>query len=544
MNSGNDKNNNPKTPKLTQEEFGLPPNLFQNPNVRNIESPKGKYDNEPGRVTQRETSTSNTRTPLTVNIPTFETINSLPTPMAYTPLSPNVLSSMSPTLQMQQQPFQQLNVRKRRNNNSININNGGIPNFKAFPNEIRNSRELNQVKNFPSSNRIVSELIPPPSLSPQRIVSLPTVTEEENVANAKKDKQSKFEEKEEEIVEESEFNSEDSILSGFLLDDMTQVKQWKKVKLIGTGNFSFVTLYESLDDFDKYYHQVAVKKIKYADNLMNTNDDTLSRLESSLTRELSVLKTLKHPCVVKLYGINDPIFIEKERPLTNLLQNGHKTLPSCEFIMSYCNGGDLLKELTECQGNLPHWLVQRLYCELVLAVKYLHENHIIHRDLKLENVFLKYTLDEIIGMKDTPIYEEQNMIELGDFGLCKRIEPGELCTARCGSEDYVSPEILMGVPYDGHLTDTWALGVVLYALLEDRLPFDPLPNANQRQRNRPVAYRIATFDWRWCKTIKEVDLETAKHIVKNTLTRKNQRWTIQQMYKSPYIQEVVSSLKF
>lgn len=544
MKSSDDKINNPKTPKLNQGEFGLPPNIFQNSNIPNVESPKVTDDNDVRTDIQSDTSISNIRTPLTVNIPTFETINALPTPMTYTPLSPNMLSSMSPTLQMQQQPFQQLNIRKRRNNNNININNGNIPNFKPFSNEIRNSRELNQTKNSPSSNRIVSELIPPPSLSPQRIVSLPTVTEEENITNAKNDEKTKFEEKEEEISEKSEFNNEESILSGFLLDDMTQIKQWRKVKLIGTGNFSFVTLYESLEDFDKYYHQVAVKKIKYADNIMNTNNDTLSRLESSLTRELSVLKTLNHPCVVKLYGINDPIFIQKERPLTNLLQNGHKTLPSCEFIMSYCNGGDLLKELTECQGNVPRWLTQRLYCELVLAVKYLHENHIIHRDLKLENVFLKYTLDEIIGMRDTSMYEEQNMIELGDFGLCKKIEPGELCTARCGSEDYVSPEILMGVPYDGHLTDTWALGVVLYALLEDRLPFDPLPNANQRQRNRPVAYRIATFDWRWYKTIKETDLETAKDVVKNTLTRKNQRWTVQQMYDSPYIQEVVSTLKF
>ena len=544
MKSSDEKINDPKTPKLDQGEFGLPPNIFQNANILNVESPKDTYDNESRTDIQSDTGIPNIRTPLTVNIPTFETINALPTPMAYTPLSPNILSTMSPTLQMQQQPFQQLNIRKRRNNNNININNGNIPNFKPFPNEIRNSRELNQAKNFPSSNRIVSELIPPPSLSPQRIVSLPTVTEEENLTNAKNDEKATFEAKEEKILEASEFNSEESVLSGFLLDDMTQIKQWKKVKLIGTGNFSFVTLYESLEDFDKYYHQVAVKKIKYTDNIMNTNNDTLSRLESSLTRELSVLKTLNHPCVVKLYGINDPVFIQKEKPLTNLLQNGYKTLPSCEFIMSYCNGGDLLKELTECQGNVPHWLTQRLYCELVLAVKYLHENHIIHRDLKLENVFLKYSLDEIIGMRGTPIYKEQNMIELGDFGLCKKIEPGELCTARCGSEDYVSPEILMGVPYDGHLTDTWALGVVLYALLEDRLPFDPLPNANQRQRNRPVAYRIATFDWRWCKTIKETDLETAKDVVKNTLTRKNQRWTIQQIYDSPYIQEVVPTLKF
>jgi len=528
------RTNNPKTPKLNQEEFGLPPNIFQNSNAATLD-PLGTINTDPMSNLQQESEAPITKTPLTLNIPTFDTINALPTPMTYTPLSPNLLSSMSPTIQMQQQPFQQLNIKKRRNNNNLNSING-INTFKSHFNEIRNSKELDQVKNIATSNRVVSELIPPPSLSPQRIVSLPTVNEEDTTyEEAEKVKLEK---------EENEFSSEENILNGYLLHDMSRVRQWKKVKHIGTGNFSFVTLYESLDEFDKYYHQVAVKKIKYPDNILNTGDDTLSRLESSLTRELSVLKTLDFPCVVKLYGINNPIFVEQKRPLTTLLQEGHKDIPSCEFIMSYCNGGDLLKELTECQGNVPRWLIQRVYSELVLAVKYLHENLIIHRDLKLENILLRYTLDEIIGMRNTPSYYKQNMIELGDFGLCKKIEPGELCTARCGSEDYVSPEILMGIPYNGHLTDTWALGVILYALLEDRLPFDAPPNANQRQRSRPVAHRIARFEWRWSKTLEENGLDSAKDIVKNTLTRKNQRWNIQQMYDSEYIQEVITTLCF
>ncbi|SMN18860.1 similar to Saccharomyces cerevisiae YKL116C PRR1 Serine/threonine protein kinase that inhibits pheromone induced signalling downstream of MAPK [Maudiozyma saulgeensis] len=527
-------NNNPKTPKLSQEEFGLPPNIFQNSNAPAIDL-TDTVNTDPVKNSQQETEPTTVKTPLTLNIPTFDTINALPTPMTYTPLSPNLLSSMSPTIQMQQQPFQQLNIKKRRNNNNLN-NINGINTFKSHFNEIRNSKELDQVKNIAASNRVVSELIPPPTLSPQRIVSLPTVNEEEITFD--NEERTKLEN------EQNEFSNEEIILNGYLLKDMSHVRQWKKIKHIGTGNFSFVTLYESLDEFDKYYHQVAVKKIKYPNNILNTTDDTLSRLESSLTRELSVLKTLDHPCVVKLYGINNPIFIEQKRPLTTLLQEGHASIPSCEFIMSYCNGGDLLKELTECQGNVPRWLIQRLYGELVLAVKYLHENLIIHRDLKLENILLRYTLDEIIGMRNTASYYEQNMIELGDFGLCKKIENGELCTARCGSEDYVSPEILMGIPYNGNLTDTWALGVILYALLEDRLPFDAPPNANQRQRNRPVAHRIARFEWRWSKTLDEVGLDSAKDIVKNTLTRKNQRWNIQQMYDSDYIKEVVGTLKF
>ncbi|GMM53626.1 serine/threonine protein kinase [Maudiozyma humilis] len=546
--SEKEKQTDPKTPKLNQQEFGLPPNIFQTSNAPvippgNTPSFKPPSDSQIGSASPTgDIRNPQVRTPLAVSIPTFEGINSLPTPMAYTPLSPNMLASMSPTIQMQQQPFQQLNIRKRRNNNLNTALNGtpGIDNLRLQHHDIRNSKELERLRNTGASNRVVSELIPPPAVSAQRVVSLPTVNEEDVVASKKEE----MEEKASELRDIEEFTSEDDILTGYLIGDNTTTHQWRKVKHLGSGNFSNVTLYQTIDEFDKYYHEVAVKKIKYPDDLMDAAEDTLSRLESSLTRELNVLKILNHPSIVKLYGINNPIFIENTRPLTTLLQQGKGHIPPCEMIMSYCNGGDFLAELAKCQGGLAPWIIQRLFAELVVAVKYLHDNSVIHRDLKLENILLRYTLEEISLMMDSPQLYKQNMIELADFGLCKTIKPGEMCTARCGSEDYVSPEILMGVPYDGHLTDTWALGVVLYSLLEDRLPFDPPRNATQRQKSRPVAHRIARFEWRWFKTLQEPYLDGPKDIVKNTLTRKNMRWNIDQIYNTPYIQEMVTKFEF
>ena len=62
----------------------------------------------------------------------------------------------------------------------------------------------------------------------------------------------------------------------------------------------------------------------------------------------------------------------------------------------------------------------------------------------------------------------------------------------------------MGQPYDGRATDAWSLGVLLYALLEARLPFDPPPCAvgggdyamQMRMRSR-TSHRIARVEWRW-----------------------------------------------
>lgn len=89
---------------------------------------------------------------------------------------------------------------------------------------------------------------------------------------------------------------------------------------------------------------------------------------------------------------------------------------------------------------------------------------------------------------------------LTDLGLSRRIPAppaSPLLTTRCGSEDYAAPEILLSQPYDGRATDAWALGVLLYALMEGRLPFDP-PPGKVGSRSRAV-HRIARCDWGWSK---------------------------------------------
>jgi serine/threonine protein kinase len=58
------------------------------------------------------------------------------------------------------------------------------------------------------------------------------------------------------------------------------------------------------------------------------------------------------------------------------------------------------------------------------------------------------------------------LIQLTDFGLAKEVGPSDPpLTTRCGSDSYAAPEIIMGREYDGRKTDSWACGVVLFALL-------------------------------------------------------------------------------
>jgi serine/threonine protein kinase len=90
------------------------------------------------------------------------------------------------------------------------------------------------------------------------------------------------------------------------------------------------------------------------------------------------------------------------------------------------------------------------------ALEYLHKNRIVHRDVKLENLFISS------GM----------IIKLGDFGLADFIlSDTERMFEICGSDSYIAPEMLSGI---GHRfeVDIWSAGVVMYGLLEGCLPFE------------------------------------------------------------------------
>ena len=93
------------------------------------------------------------------------------------------------------------------------------------------------------------------------------------------------------------------------------------------------------------------------------------------------------------------------------------------------------------------------------------------------------------------------VVTLTDLGLSRRVADDERLETRCGSDDYAAPEVIMGQPYDGRATDAWSLGVLLYALLENRLPFDPPPgvgdHATQLRMRSRTSHRIARVDWRW-----------------------------------------------
>jgi protein-serine/threonine kinase len=142
-----------------------------------------------------------------------------------------------------------------------------------------------------------------------------------------------------------------------------------------------------------------------------------------------------------------------------------------------------------------------------------------------------------------------SIITLTDLGLSRRVADDEKLTTRCGSDDYVSPEVWMSQPYDGRATDAWSLGVVLYALLEARLPFDPPPwmSAAQQMRSK-TGHRIARIEWCWIeysgeegdheadpKKFKEKGMEGAMLVTEGLLRRARNRWTLEKVAEEEWV---------
>ncbi|KAK3110030.1 hypothetical protein LTR53_016108 [Teratosphaeriaceae sp. CCFEE 6253] len=262
-------------------------------------------------------------------------------------------------------------------------------------------------------------------------------------------------------------------------------RKFRQLRQLGQGTFSKVMLatrerlpaHPTLEMEERLNpHQLVAVKIVEHGPAGGADEE---RIETSLKREVEMLKSISHPSLVHLKAC-------EYQPTRALL------------VLTYCPGGDLFELASQKRDLLTPRLVQRMFAELVSAVRYLHSHWIVHRDIKLENVLVNLPQADLTAISN-PLVHPRPIITLTDLGLSRRIpQPpaSPLLTTRCGSEDYAAPEILLGQPYDGRQTDAWALGVLLYALMEGRLPFDAPPGKPERSRN---THRIARCDWIWCR---------------------------------------------
>ena len=121
--------------------------------------------------------------------------------------------------------------------------------------------------------------------------------------------------------------------------------------------------------------------------------------------------------------------------------------------MEFLNGGDLMFHIVD-SNKFAEDRARFYAAEILCGLQFLHNEGIIYRDLKLDNVLL----------------DSAGHCKISDFGMCKKIEPNGKAQTFCGTPDYIAPEILRGQMY-GFAVDFWSYGVLVFEMLNGYSPF-------------------------------------------------------------------------
>ncbi|THU99098.1 Pkinase-domain-containing protein, partial [Dendrothele bispora CBS 962.96] len=216
-----------------------------------------------------------------------------------------------------------------------------------------------------------------------------------------------------------------------------QIGNWKLGRTLGQGAHGRVRIARNA----KTGQMAAIKIIpktylsSQSNDSFENSDLEADKHEIAMQREVVLLKLIDHPNIMRLYDVWD--------------------LPGeLYLVLEYVQGGELFDYLCE-NGALSTSEALSYFQQIILAIDYCHRFNIAHRDLKPENILLDSDFN----------------IKIADFGLAAFQSDQPLHSA-CGSPHYTAPEVLMGNGYDGIVADVWSCGIILYALLVGRLPFE------------------------------------------------------------------------
>ncbi|CAF96803.1 unnamed protein product, partial [Tetraodon nigroviridis] len=210
------------------------------------------------------------------------------------------------------------------------------------------------------------------------------------------------------------------------------------IRIVGKGSYGEVNLVKHKTDKQQY----VIKKL----NLTTSS----KRERRAAEQEAQLLSQLRHPNIVTYResweGDDCQLYI----------------------VMGFCEGGDLYHRLKQQKGELlPERQVVEWFVQIAMALEYLHQRNILHRDLKTQNIFLT----------------KCNIIKVGDLGIARVLEnQNDMASTLIGTPYYMSPELFSNKPYN-HKSDVWALGCCVYEMSTLKHAF------NARDMNSLV-YRI------------------------------------------------------
>ncbi|XP_023323856.1 serine/threonine-protein kinase PLK1 isoform X2 [Eurytemora carolleeae] len=228
-----------------------------------------------------------------------------------------------------------------------------------------------------------------------------------------------------------------------VITDPSTKRTYERGKFLGKGGFA--KCYELKD---KATGEIVAGKIVPKSML------TKAHQKEKMAQEIRLHKIVRHSYIVKLFSyFEDSNFVY--------------------VIMELCRKKSLM-ELHKRRQAITEPETRYFMRQMLLGCQYLHENKIIHRDLKLGNVFLNDDLE----------------IKIGDFGLATKVDfEGERKKTLCGTPNYIAPEVLSkkGHSYE---VDVWSLGCILYTLLVGKPPFETQSLKDTYNRIKRNEYHI------------------------------------------------------
>lgn len=205
-----------------------------------------------------------------------------------------------------------------------------------------------------------------------------------------------------------------------------QMEDFNCISVLGRGHFGKVLLAE----YKKTGKLYAIKALKKGDIVTRDEVDSLMCEK----RIFEVINASQHPFLVNLHGC-------------------FQTSDHVCFVMAYSPGGDLM---THIHTSIFSERQTRFYSSCVLlGLEFLHQNKIVYRDLKLDNLLM----------------DADGYVRIADFGLCKEgMGHGDRTSTFCGTPEFLAPEVLTDNNYTRSV-DWWGLGVLIYEMLVGESPF-------------------------------------------------------------------------
>uniref|UniRef100_A0A0N5A7B3 Serine/threonine-protein kinase PLK n=1 Tax=Parastrongyloides trichosuri TaxID=131310 RepID=A0A0N5A7B3_PARTI len=214
------------------------------------------------------------------------------------------------------------------------------------------------------------------------------------------------------------------------------------------GKGGFARCYELID---------TINKEKFAVKVIAKCSMTKKYSLEKVNQEICIHKILDHPHIVKIF-------------------DSFEDIGNCYIILELCPNKSLM-ELHKRRRTVTEPEARYFTRQIVSACSFLHKQNIIHRDLKLGNLFLSKNMD----------------IKIGDFGLATIVKNNETRNKTlCGTPNYIAPEMLNKIGHSFEV-DIWAIGCILYTLLVGKPPFDAVTINDTYNKIKSNNYSVPSF---------------------------------------------------